>query len=82
MLLRFHLHPDIGASLARGGRAARLTTPAGVTLMFDAEGLPVSLEESVHLADRMGPRRTSQIVVRVRTGQAARLAWQFVRADA
>jgi uncharacterized heparinase superfamily protein len=75
--LRFHLHPDVAARLDDGGHAVLIRTAGGRSLGFAAAGLPLALEESIHLADPMGPRHTSQIVVRVRSGQASRLAWRF-----
>jgi hypothetical protein len=37
----------------------------------------VEIEESVHLAGRDGPRRTSQIVIHGRAHKVPRLQWSF-----
>jgi uncharacterized heparinase superfamily protein len=77
--VRFHLHPDVRASLVNAGRAVLLAAPSGLQLVFEAGEQPLALEESIHLADPMGPRRTTQIVVRARTGDATSMAWRFIR---
>ncbi|HVV93869.1 MAG TPA: heparinase II/III family protein [Hyphomicrobiales bacterium] len=79
--LRFHLHPDVAARLGDDSRIVLIRTPGGRSLAFAAEGHPLALDESIHLADPMGPRRSSQIVLRVRSGQASRLAWRFALAE-
>jgi uncharacterized heparinase superfamily protein len=81
VMLRFHLHPDITAALVRDGRGALIRTPSGARLLFTAAGLPLALDESIHRADPMGPRRSVQIVVRTRSGEASRLVWRFARTE-
>lgn len=78
--LRFHLHPDVRASLARDGRSVLLILANGDGWVFRASTGALSLEESVYLADSAGVRRTNQIVIAGEAENgAARLKWAFKR---
>jgi uncharacterized heparinase superfamily protein len=79
--LRFHLHPDVKASRSQDGRTAMLLLPSGETWAFDANGLPLSLEESVFFAAANGLRRTEQIVVGIEVAKRASVHWRFVRLE-
>jgi uncharacterized heparinase superfamily protein len=78
-MVRFHLHPDVQAQIARDRRSVLLRTEGadrGWWLRNDA--VEVALEPSVHY--RLGqPRRTQQIVLRgqVRITDGARLRWKL-----
>ncbi|MEE2526553.1 heparinase II/III family protein [Hyphobacterium sp. HN65] len=61
--IRFHLHPDVKASLARDGMSALLVLGNGDGWRFRTDGGPVRIERSVYLASGGTPKRTSQIVV-------------------
>lgn len=61
--LRFHLHPDVRASLVQTGDGALLRLPGGSGWRFQAAGGEVRLEESVYLGRDGRPRRAEQIVV-------------------
>ena len=63
LVLRFHLHPSVDASMSRDGLSVmlRLADKSGWT--FSARKGRVRLEESVSLASETGLRRSSQIVV-------------------
>jgi len=60
--VRFHLHPDVTASLQQGGEAVLLRLPAGSGWRLRAEGARMTLEESIYLG---GPRmrRCEQVVL-------------------
>lgn len=61
--IRFHLHPDVQASLLQNGAAVLLRLPSGTGWRFQSSGgLPV-LEESIYVTDEDSTRRTQQIVV-------------------
>lgn len=62
--LRFHLHPDVRASLARDGRTILLLLPNGDGWRFRASRGVVALEESIYLARGESARKCEQIVVR------------------
>ncbi|MDQ0473871.1 heparinase II/III family protein [Labrys wisconsinensis] len=63
VLLRFHVHPAVGARPGGGDRFAALTLPNGKVWRLRADGLPLAIEESIHFANPEGPRRATQIVV-------------------
>ena len=60
--IRFHLHPDVHASLAEGG-SVLLKLPGGSGWQFQSSGSAPSLEESIYLGRPDTPRRSEQIVV-------------------
>jgi uncharacterized heparinase superfamily protein len=61
--IRFHLHPDVRASLSRDSMSALLVQPGGDGWRFRTDGGPVRLERSVYLAAGAPPQRATQIVV-------------------
>jgi uncharacterized heparinase superfamily protein len=78
-MVRFHLHPDVHAQIARDNKSVLLRTEGddrGWWLRNDA--VEVVLEPSVHY--RLGqPRRSQQIVLRgqARIAEGARLRWKL-----
>jgi uncharacterized heparinase superfamily protein len=62
--VHFHLHPDLRCVSAAPAPRVDLVLPGGARWRFSAEGAQLSLEESVHYADRAGPRPSVQIVLR------------------
>ncbi|MFZ2870197.1 heparinase II/III family protein [Zavarzinia sp.] len=81
--LRFHLAPDVRASLTGDGTGILLRTPGGEGWQFRALGGHLALEDSVSIASPGPPRRAEQMVV---TGSldAGRvvLRWALKRLDA
>ncbi|MHA6287944.1 heparinase II/III family protein [Maricaulis sp. CAU 1757] len=61
--IRFHLHPEVRASLARDNMSAILVQPDGSGWRFRTDGGPVRLERSVYLAAGAPPQRATQIVI-------------------
>ncbi len=61
--IRFHLHPDVRASVARGQTNVLLILPGGEGWRFRMDGGTVSLEPSIYLAAGAPPRASSQIVI-------------------
>lgn len=69
-VVRFHLHPDISASLQAGGMACLLITRSGRGWQFRAKGPAGStlhLEPSIYMGPNGYPEKTQQIVL---AGQA------------
>lgn len=60
--IRFHLHPDVDASLQQDGSGVLLRTPSGTGWVLRAEGARLALEESVY-AGAAEPRRSEQVVL-------------------
>lgn len=61
--IRFHLHPDVRASLSRDNMSALLVQPNGDGWRFRTDGGPLTLERSVYLAAGAPPQRSQQIVI-------------------
>ncbi|MFW6413215.1 MAG: heparinase II/III domain-containing protein, partial [Oceanicaulis sp.] len=84
--IRFHLHPDVRASLSRDSMSALLVLANGDGWRFRTDGGPVRLERSVYLAAGAPPKRSTQLVI---VGEAApfgggerppnRVRWAFQR---
>ena len=79
--VRFHLHPAVKASRLTDGRGAMLMLPNREVWTFSAFEDSIELEESVYLAGREGPRRTTQLVIHGRARKAPSVRWSFVHAD-
>ena len=76
--IRFHLHPGVRATLARDGACVMLMLPDRSGWLFSARGATLSLEESMLLAGRHGPRRSVQIVLRgTCSPEGCRINWRL-----
>lgn len=82
--VRFHLHPDVDATLDMGGGAISLALKSGEIWVFrhGGEG-KLTLEPSVYLEkNRLKPRATKQIVLSARAlGYASRVIWSLNKAQ-
>lgn len=83
-LIRFHLHPEVSASLARDRRSVLLRAEGdavGWRLRTDAK--EVAVEASIHMAEG-APRRTHQVVLRgqARADAGAKVRWKLEPAEA
>jgi uncharacterized heparinase superfamily protein len=61
--LRFHLHPDVRASLTQNGDSALLRLPRGDGWRLRARGAELRLEQSVYLGRAGDVRHSRQIVL-------------------
>ncbi len=76
-VLRFHLHPEVRASLTTDGTAVLLNPNKGPGWRFQAHGGSLEVTESIHLTGNEH-RRTSQIVVHLNPAHQSRLiVWSF-----
>lgn len=75
---RFHLHPDVRASLQQDRRAVILRLARGTGWVFEAENGDLAIEESIYLG-RGQPRRTSQIVMSGTVAAGAGFSWSLAR---
>lgn len=77
--VRFHLHPDVRASLTGDGASVLLRLPAGGGWRFRADRRPV-LEDSIYLGAGRPARKTRQIVLRGPVAAAgATVKWRLAR---
>ena len=82
--IRFHLHPDVDASLDMGGAAVSMALKSGEIWVFRTDGtVKLSLEPSVYLEkNRLKPRATKQIVLSGRVMEyATRTRWSLAKAQ-
>jgi uncharacterized heparinase superfamily protein len=79
LAIHFHLHPLAGARYGDGG--AELILPSGARWRLSAEGAALSIEESTHFADSIGPRQAQQVVLRTACCGATRVRWRLARVD-
>ncbi|MHA1525202.1 MAG: heparinase II/III domain-containing protein, partial [Alphaproteobacteria bacterium] len=75
--IRFHLHPNVKATLADDGRSVLLTLPEGKPWRFTVLGANLRIEESVFLADPKGACRIDQIVASGECGNEVVVKWNF-----
>lgn len=82
--IRFHLHPDVDATLDMGGTAISLALKSGEIWIFRHAGAAIlSLEPSVYLErTRLKPRPTRQIVLSARAMEMeTRIGWTLAKAQ-
>ena len=82
--VRFHLHPDVDASVDLGGAAISLGLKSGEIWILRAEGAErMRLEPSVYLErGRLAPRAATQVVLTGRAmAYATRVRWTLAKAQ-
>ncbi|WP_413782779.1 heparinase II/III family protein [Thalassovita sp.] len=82
--LRFHLHPEVDATVDMGGASVSLALKSGELWLFRHEGnAEMTLEPSVFLEKgRLRPRATKQIVLSGRAmDYATRIRWSLAKAQ-
>jgi uncharacterized heparinase superfamily protein len=80
-MLRFHLHPDIKATLVQDATRVILTVSAQESWIFAASGEPLVIEDSLFMAGPHGPRRTRQISIAFEAVAGTSLVWGMQRID-
>jgi uncharacterized heparinase superfamily protein len=76
--VRFHLHPNVSASLQQDGEAVLLRLPTAGGWRLRADGARISLEESVYLGGPE-PRRTEQVVLTGHTDGVQHVKWAITK---
>ncbi len=82
--LRFHLHPDVDATVDLGGSAISMALKSGEIWVFRHDGVgELRLEPSVYLeSGRLKPRATRQIILSsVVLDYACQLGWTLAKAQ-
>lgn len=82
--IRFHLHPDVDATLDLGGAAVSMALKSGEIWVFRHDGKArLTLEPSVYLeTGRLKPRASQQIVLSGRAlDYATRVRWTLAKAQ-
>ena len=81
--IRFHLHPDVDASLDMAGQAVSMALKSGEIWVFRHDGhAQMRLDPSVYLKKgRIQPRATKQVVLSARAiDYATRIRWSLAKA--
>jgi uncharacterized heparinase superfamily protein len=76
--IRFHLHPNVTASLQQDGETVLLRTPSGLGFRLRAEGAAPHVEESVYFG-QSEPRRAEQIVLPGHQDGPQHIKWTITR---
>jgi uncharacterized heparinase superfamily protein len=76
--IRFHLHPNVTASLQQDNGAVLLRTPGGQGFRLRAEGAPITVEESVYFG-HAEPRRAEQIVLAGHQDGPQHVKWSITK---
>ena len=82
--IRFHLHPDVDATLDMGGHAVSLSLKSGEIWVFRYEGrAKLTIQPSVYLErGRLRPRACEQIVLDGQTADIeTRIGWTLAKAQ-
>ena len=77
--IRFHLHPNVRATIAGDRHAVVMELPDGESWEFETDGPEVVIEESILLSDNRGNRATEQIVIYGRVQQTQSVRWHLHR---
>lgn len=77
--IRFHLHPNVTASLAQDDETVLLRTPSGLGFRLKAEGAAPKIEGSVYFG-QSEPRRAEQIVLPGHQDGPQHIKWTITRA--
>jgi uncharacterized heparinase superfamily protein len=77
--IHFHLHPLAGARYGSADGSAELILRTGERWRLSAEGATLSIEESTHFADVIGPLQGQQVVLRAACGGVAKVRWRLER---
>jgi len=80
--IRFHVHPSVSLRLIWDGAGVALQTPSGISVIFEAGGLPIDVEPSLFLAAPEGPRASQQIVIYGSAADINEIGWSFTRRSA
>ena len=80
--VRFHLHPEVRASMVQDGEAVLIRLPRGGGWRFNCVGGILALEESVYGGRAGTARRCEQIVISgPLAGEGAVIKWRFARIE-
>ncbi len=77
-VVRFHLHPNVQASLQQDGEAALLRLPLGGFWRLRADGGSVGIEESIYFGGSE-PRRSEQITITIPSDGPQQAKWAISR---
>jgi uncharacterized heparinase superfamily protein len=77
-VVRFHLHPNVTASLQQDNEAVLLRLPSGQGWRLRADGAKISIEESIYFGNNE-PRRAEQVVLAGHQDGPQQVKWAVTR---
>jgi uncharacterized heparinase superfamily protein len=80
-VIRFHLHPNVQASLTQDGNAVLLRMPGGIGWRLRAQGAVLSIAESIYLGDG-SVKKTRQVVLDGHVGSSGAIVKWAIRREA
>ena len=79
-VLRFHLHPNVQATIIQHGKAVLLKPRKGPGWKLSVSDQDIFLEDSVYLDGSVRPRRCQQVIICGKLyGQGAIVNWSLAR---
>jgi uncharacterized heparinase superfamily protein len=75
--IHFHVHPDCKCERGPQPNACRIRAQDGQIWIFKAEGVAISIEDSLYFVDSAGPRPSAQIVLRGATAGDIEVRWKL-----
>ncbi|MGQ0457338.1 MAG: heparinase II/III family protein [Hyphomicrobium sp.] len=75
--IHFHVHPDCKCERGAKPSLCRIRVQDGQVWTFKAEGVGVSIEDSLYFVDSAGPRPSAQIVLRGATAGDIEVRWEM-----
>ena len=75
--IHFHLHPEVKIRPTETETTCYLETPSRQVWAFTCDEVNPQVEESVYFAAPSGPRKTSQIVLKLNACGIPDLNWSF-----
>lgn len=78
--IRFHLHPNVQASLTQDGNAVLLRMPGGIGWRLRTQGAVLSIAESIYLGAG-SVKKTSQVVLDGHVGSTAAIVKWAIRRE-
>ncbi len=79
--IRFHLLPFVEAEHVDDEAHVLISTPGGQAWLFEAHGLPLSLEASIYFPPLEGPRSCQQIVIHQPASRDLKVRWSMIRVE-
>jgi len=80
--LRFHLHPDVKASLSANQETCLLETRDGAQWRFDCPGFKLELTESIFFSTLPKPKPTWQILIQTKAYDNPEINWALQKIPA
>jgi uncharacterized heparinase superfamily protein len=77
-MIRFHLHPNVTASLQQDNEAVLLRLPSGQAWRLRADGTKITIEESVYFGTAEA-RRAEQIILAGHQDGPQQVKWAITK---